>query len=122
MLSMARTANDFLSGEDGNDILHGGTGDDVLHGLVGRDILYGGAGNDRLVTGTGQNVVTGGSGADVFDFNALDEQTLGTSWITDFKHGVDKIDLFDIDADATIRGNQAFTFIGQDVLAAKLEN
>jgi Ca2+-binding RTX toxin-like protein len=111
--------NDFLNGEAGNDIMYGGAGNDVLHGLVGNDYLFGGDGNDRIVTGKGQNHLTGGKGADVFDFNALDQKRSAYSMITDFRHGVDKIDLFDMDAKTTVSGNQAFTFIGKKGFSGK---
>ena len=38
--------------------------------------------------------------------------------ITDFVQGQDKIDLFDIDANSTVTGNQAFTFVGDNWLTA----
>ncbi|MET0529189.1 MAG: M10 family metallopeptidase C-terminal domain-containing protein [Microvirga sp.] len=91
----------------------------MLHGLVGNDCLFGGDGNDRIVTGTGQNYLTGGNGSDVFDFNSLDQKPSGSSIITDFQHRVDKIDLFDMDANTTVSGNQAFKFIGGNGFSGK---
>ena len=111
--------NDFLNGQVGNDTMQGGPGDDVLHGLVGNDHLLGGDGDDRIVTGTSQNILIGGNGADVFDFNALNRQPLASSVITDFRHRVDRIDLFDMDANTTVSGNQAFTFIGGNAFSGR---
>ncbi|HZH11207.1 MAG TPA: heparin lyase I family protein [Microvirga sp.] len=112
-----QAGNDFLNGQAGNDTLSGGSGDDVLHGLEGNDRLYGDDGNDRLVTGMNQNTLTGGNGADVFDFNALDQKPGVSSWIKDFQHHVDRIDLADIDANTKVSGNQAFTFIGKNAFS-----
>ena len=60
-------------------------------------------------------VLTGGLGHDVFDFNRIGEtgKTGATrDVITDFTHGQDKIDLFDIDAKQGTVKNDAFKFIG----------
>jgi hypothetical protein len=115
----SNAGNDFLNGQAGNDTMEGGSGDDVLHGLVGNDRLLGSDGNDRIVMGTGQNSLTGGSGADVFDFNALDRDSSVSSVITDFRHRTDKVDLFDMDADTTVSGNQTFSFIGGNEFSGK---
>jgi hypothetical protein len=116
---LGNAGNDFLNGQAGNDTMDGGSGDDVLHGLVGNDRLLGHDGDDRIVTGTGQNSLTGGNGADVFDFNALDQHPSASSVITDFRHGVDKIDLFDMDANIRVSGNQAFNFVGGNGFSGK---
>lgn len=100
---------------DGNDIYRdtgsvgasvwGGAGDDVIVGGAGADWINGGLGRDRL---------TGGAGNDVFDFdNLLDSgATIATAdRILDFTAG-DTIRLASIDADATLDGDQAFTFVG----------
>lgn len=98
--------DDWLQGWDGNDRLEGGDGNDGLEGGAGNDILIGGAGRDRL---------SGGAGADRFVFNSVDDS--GPGWgqrdnILDFQPGIDIIDLRAIDADTTLAGDQAFTFIG----------
>ena len=67
-----------------------------------------------VLTG-GRDVMTGGLGHDVFDFNRIGEtgKTGATrDVITDFTHGQDKIDLFDIDAKQGTVKNDAFKFIG----------
>jgi 2',3'-cyclic-nucleotide 2'-phosphodiesterase (5'-nucleotidase family)/DNA-binding beta-propeller fold protein YncE len=113
--------NDRLYGEAGNDSLDGGAGDDVLAGGVGRDILLGGSGNDRLVGdagldvligAAGKDVMTGGASADTFVFTALlDSRGSLIDVITDFRSGVDKIDVRGIDANTARPGDQAFSFL-----------
>lgn len=85
--------NDSLAGGNGNDTLAGGSANDILVGDDFNDSLVGGSGLDTLRGGTGNDVLTGGTDADVFDFNAVSE---GTDVITDFKLGIDDIDLRDI--------------------------
>jgi uncharacterized delta-60 repeat protein len=81
--------NDFLSGLGGNDIIIGGSGNDTL---------LGGDGNDRLSGREGVDVLTGGSGNDRFAFlnptGAFNKKMMGIDTITDFTHGVDKIELY----------------------------
>lgn len=95
------------------DTLIGNALQNVLTGGAGNDSLSGGAGNDTLKAGTGVDQLTGGTGNDVFDFNALNELSLGNNRdvITDLKAG-DRIDLADIDAKTASAANDAFTFIG----------
>lgn len=116
--------DDKLLGWDGNDSLTGGLGNDTLIGGNGNDTLDGGDGNDFLEAGTGTDTLTGGAGSDIFFFS---EQS-GTSTITDFTKGADKIRIdaaslngtavtFDIIAttyDGTNAGNPSANFI-QDV-------
>lgn len=68
-----------------NDVLAGakvgGSGTDTLTGANGNDVLIGGAGNDTL---------TGGIGADSFKFVTTRG---GMDTVTDFIHGVDKIEI-----------------------------
>ncbi|WP_143874013.1 calcium-binding protein [Nostoc sp. 'Peltigera malacea cyanobiont' DB3992] len=118
--------NDSLFGNAGNDTLNGGGGNDRLNGGTGRDILFGGTGNDNLIGGdgddvltggSGKDILTGGSGNDVFEYNSISDSPLSSrDLITDFRGNGnlsgDRIDLFTIDANSTIGGNQAFTFIG----------
>ena len=106
--------DDKLFGSYGNDTLKGGAGNDYLDGgsgIQGNDRLDGGTGNDTLVGGFGIDTMTGGTGADRFVFESKADFG-GSGWdtITDFQHGVDKIDLSRIDARPDIAGNQAFTF------------
>jgi uncharacterized delta-60 repeat protein len=108
------TGNNVLDGGAGDDLINGGGGNDTLIGNVGDDTLISGAGNDLLIGGVGQDSMSGGAGNDIFQFASLDDlgTTAGTSdVITDFVHGVDKIDLSQIDANSSIAGDQAFVFV-----------
>ena len=88
-----------------------------ITGNAGNNVLDGGAGDDWLAGGLGKDVLTGGSGADHFVF--LSRHDTGAyanqrDVITDFSRTQnDRIDLSAIDADETLLGNQAFSFIGQ---------
>ena len=88
----------------------------VLTGNAGDNALRGFSGDDTLAGGRGLDVLTGGGGADVFDFNTLADSAVistGRDTIADFRASdLDKIDLRDIDANATQGGNQKFHFIG----------
>lgn len=108
--------DDQLHGGLGNDKLFGGDNNDMLWGDEGHDMLNGGQGNDTLVGGKGADVMTGGEGEDVFAFNSIaDSPTIGKhDLITDFQHGIDKIDLSTIDANMLKAGDQAFEFVKYD--------
>jgi serralysin len=107
--------NDRLIGGPGNDVLRGGGGNDVLIGGKGDDRLFGGPGDDRLIGGPGVNLLVGGDGADTFVFRSAHHSSPDmTDTIRDFVSGVDTIDLRAIDANVTMAGNQAFSFIGSD--------
>ena len=76
--------------------LNGNGGNDVLNGLGGDDIL------------------SGGAGADEFRFFA----NSGNDEIIDFVSGLDKIHLAEIDANASVAGDQAFSFVGDAAFTA----
>jgi Ca2+-binding RTX toxin-like protein len=122
------------TGSDHNDVLTGNSGNNVLNGGFGDDVINAGAGNDTIVGGYGRDVLTGGTGSDTFVFNGETHlqwhssggvatvtayEVTDSSWdvskadvITDFEQGSDHIDLRGIDANITVSGDQAFTFIG----------
>lgn len=102
-------ANDRLYGDAGNDKLMGDAGDDWLDGGVGDDTLIGGMGNDTLIGSGGNDTMTGGTGVDKFLFYATSDMPKADR-ITDFQHGVDKIDVSHIDANPLVAGDQAFVF------------
>lgn len=83
--------DDMLSTTAPHAFLFGMRGADYLDGGSGRDFLNGGRGNDWLHGDDGNDVLTGGRGRDVFefDFGALS----GVDRITDFKHGIDTIQI-----------------------------
>jgi Ca2+-binding RTX toxin-like protein len=125
-----RTHNDILYGGNNRDTLYGGLGHDKLYGEAHNDILYGdggpssseygvdtlygGDGIDLLVGGRLHDDLYGGKDKDVFDFNAIADSFRGPTRdvIHDFQRGVDKIDLYHIDANTKLAGNQSFKFIG----------
>lgn len=86
-----------------------------INGGTGNDTLTGSAGDDHIDGGLGTDVLTGGVGSDTFVFTAAGHTKVGAALadhITDFALG-DLIDLSVIDANGSIAGNQAFTFIGE---------
>jgi Ca2+-binding RTX toxin-like protein len=104
-----------ITGNSGNNQLLGGDGNDTLSGAAAADVLIGGTGNDILVGGAGLDILTGGDGDDVFDFNAINETAVvaaNADLIEDFLQGDDLIDLSGIDANSSVSGNNAFSFVG----------
>ena len=115
---------DAIRGGNGNDVLYGGDGNDTLNGEGNNDTIFGGAGDDTLAGGdgidvldgeAGSNTLSGGSGVDRFVFSVLDG---GKDTITDFRTGIDKIDLHLLDAISSTPGHDAFTFIGNAAFSA----
>jgi hypothetical protein len=125
-------------GTSGGDKLVGTSGNDALNGKGGKDAILGGAGNDHLTGGTGADTLTGGAGRDVFVFNSEKDSAPGQSGfvnnggysphsgaskrdlITDFVHGVDKLDVSPIDANDKLFGDQAFTWRGKNDFTGKV--
>lgn len=107
---IGNAANNLLNGDLGNDTLSGNDGADRLLGYDGNDSLLGGNGNDTLFGGDGRDTMTGGADSDVFYFDSVWDSLPGSNRdiITDFVHGVDKINLRWIDANQMIDGDQAF--------------
>ena len=90
-------------------------GNDSVTGNSSANVLSGAAGNDTIIGGLGSDTLTGGLGIDIFKYNNLADSAFGAlnrDTITDFLLGVDKLDLSAIDANFTIAGDQAFTFLG----------
>ncbi|MBW4466926.1 MAG: hypothetical protein KME07_15990 [Pegethrix bostrychoides GSE-TBD4-15B] len=117
-----RGGDDRLYGEAGNDRLYGGTGNDLLDGGAGRNSLYGEAGQDQLLGGKEADVLVGGAGDDILNGKGGRDRSTGGSGrdrfvlemgaaqlansleITDFKSGVDYLELPTLQvADLTIR-------------------
>lgn len=113
--------NDVLIGDD---LYDGVAGNDYLDGSEGNDALYGLGGNDTLIGGDGTDTLYGGTGNDVFRFDSVSASQPGLSRdiIKDFVgNGIfagDRIDLSRIDANTTIKGDQAFTYIGTRAFTA----
>jgi Ca2+-binding RTX toxin-like protein len=108
-INVQNVAPETSRGSAGNDILVGGKGTDVFKSGSGRDHLTGSLGADKL---------WGGKGADVFAYRSVKDSTVsakGRDVIYDFStKQKDKIDLKSIDADTKKKGNQAFSFIGEE--------
>jgi Ca2+-binding RTX toxin-like protein len=85
-----------LTGTSAANNLVGSSASEIIRGLAGDDSLSGNFGNDTLEGGAGRDKLTGGSGADVFRFTQTSDSTRSGAMrdrITDFEHGVDKIDV-----------------------------
>jgi Ca2+-binding RTX toxin-like protein len=110
----AVVAAQVINGTAGNDILNGGAGNDTINGAGGNDVINGNAGDDVVTGDLGSDRLTGGLGSDRFIYLATAESPVGNTrdTITDFNTLLDKIDVSAIDANTTLAGNQAFTFIG----------
>ncbi|MBM6593936.1 calcium-binding protein [Microvirga pudoricolor] len=105
---------ELLAGKAGNDTVKGNAGHDVLIGGFGHDDLSAGAGNDVIIGGAGTDTISGGAGRDRFVFDAAPESGPNRKMmdtIIDFQHGVDRIDLKDIDANKAAAGNNKFRWL-----------
>jgi Ca2+-binding RTX toxin-like protein len=111
-----------LRGSGYADTLVGNNDANVLEGWGGKDNLKGAGGADTLVGGAGADQMTGGAGADKFVLEALSDSGTNAAnmdVIADFNAAeLDSIDVHSIDANATLAGNQAFTFIEDDAFSA----
>jgi len=79
-----------ITGGSAGDLFIGDGLNNVLNGGLGNDTMSGGGGNDVLIDLAGADSLTGGAGADHFRFLLG-----GPGTITDFVHGVDRIE-FDV--------------------------
>lgn len=92
---------DNITGDDEDNLINGRGGHDQLNGGDGDDDLFGETGNDTFYGGYGADTQTGGAGQDTFVFR----HNTDSFWIAgkpadvikDFQHGVDKIDLTEMD-------------------------
>jgi Ca2+-binding RTX toxin-like protein len=77
--------------------------------------IIGGSGADTITAGFAPEIFTGNGGADIFQFRSAAAAGNGAgnrAIITDFTHGVDKIDLQFLDAVIGTAGTQHFSFGG----------
>lgn len=103
-----------VTGTSASDTIYGAAANDVLKGGAGADGLSGEGGNDKLTGGAGGDELLGGAGNDTFIYTSVNDSKSGAGnfdIIDDFTHGVDKIDLSDIDAKTSQGGDQAFGFV-----------
>ncbi len=86
--------DDMLVIYGSNSALNGDNGNDWLAAIGGNDSVDGGRGDDMLYVQGDYNTLTGGRGADTFAFGAYSYDYFGQhNTITDFKTGVDRIDV-----------------------------
>lgn len=102
-----------VTGSSGADRYAGTKFGDVIRGMEGRDVLSGRGGDDTIAGGRDQDAMAGGGGADTFVFSSLAEVRGDTIRDFDASDG-DRIMLRAIDADTGARGNQTFSFVGED--------
>jgi Ca2+-binding RTX toxin-like protein len=116
----SNAGGDTLVGSTEDNRILGYAGNDLIYGFDGADNLFGMAGNDTLSGGEGVDVLTGGGGADTFDFNNVSDSTsTQRDTIMDFgTGGANLIDLSTIDANSSIAGNQAFSFVGSSAFSS----
>lgn len=100
---------DYIDGWSGNDDIFGHSGDDTILGYLGNDLISGGEDNDVINGGVGEDLLYGGLGADTFDYNYTTDSNVayGIDWIFDLTSS-DTIDLWGVDANSTVNGDQAF--------------
>lgn len=136
-----RGGDDSINGQDGNDRIYGDDGADTITGGIGNDTMYGGVGGDRLSGNDGNDVMWGGDGSDVLNGGAGIDTYYGGTGFDFFQFGglfidgntspgtgntlatadrvmdfsvaqSDRFDLQQVDANTTVAGDQAFTFLG----------
>ncbi|KAL1110012.1 hypothetical protein AAG570_014008 [Ranatra chinensis] len=93
----------------------GGDGNDTLEGNSSNNILVGGAGDDLFIASFGNDTMTGGTGKDTFQWNKDFDYQKGTTTITDFTVGEDKLEIGDL-----LEGGGSLGNLGQ--LKAVFEN
>ncbi len=88
----------------------------TIKGTGGADVLTGSATTDRISGLGGADVLTGGLGADLFIWTDGLQSAVGQSdTVTDFAHGIDKIDLSGFAVTQVFIGGAAFTGAGAQV-------
>ena len=82
------------------------------------DASYSTAPGTVLTGGGGADVLVGGRGADSFVFELLsDSAPTARDSIRNFQSGMDRVDLRGIDANSSLAGDQAFSYVGASPFA-----
>jgi Ca2+-binding RTX toxin-like protein len=92
-----------------------GTGNVNLTGSLDNNRIIGNDGQNTIVGSYGKDTMTGGGAGDAFVWFSVNEIgwfNFDPDIVTDFTPHVDLLILDQMDADETVAGNQAFTFIG----------
>jgi Ca2+-binding RTX toxin-like protein len=98
-----------------------GTANVNLTGSIDNNRIIGNDGNNVIDGGYRKDTMTGGGGADMFVWNSVYEMgwfNFDSDIVTDFAPHLDLLALNLIDADETVAGDQAFTFIGTAAFTA----
>jgi Ca2+-binding RTX toxin-like protein len=97
----------------GFEDVEGSRWNDALFGNSASNKLMGDAGVDTLSGGAGQDTLSGGAGNDIFRYVSLTESTsTSRDVITDFTHGQDKIELYDLGFTSIQGGAASGTVLG----------
>jgi Ca2+-binding RTX toxin-like protein len=107
----------FVTNQDSHGVgnaqanrIEAGHGDDTLEGQGGADVLIGNGGADRLI---------GGADADVFVFSGMTSPyDVDVATVVDFERGLDRIQIWEADANNQVGGDQAFAFASGPVANA----
>ncbi len=99
-----------ISGTAAPEWIFGTAINDIIFGWAGNDYLFGANGDDALDGGPGADTLTGGRGSDLFFYTAAEADG---EWIADFRREEgDRIAVGSNDANSSIAGDQAFTWVG----------
>jgi Ca2+-binding RTX toxin-like protein len=118
VLRLQGSANLNGTGNSASETLVGNTGNNALLGRGGADLINGREGNDKITGGGGSDTIVGDDGSDTFVYVSISDSYAGAQtrdFINGFIHGQDRIDLSAIDANPYLEGDQAFSFIGEDL-------
>jgi Ca2+-binding RTX toxin-like protein len=113
----------IVNGTSGTDVIkvgnarhtiNTGDGGNIVQGGNQVDTVTGGTGIDKIAGNGGADVLTGGAGNDVFKYRNANDSGLGAAAdrITDFTIGSDRLNFVKLDANASLAGDQAFSFVG----------